>query len=207
MPDRPRVCIIDSARLGAALGSLERSGVDVVSVLPRFVELQADAISTFDLILIACDERTLLNERFELAVRRMSAVRPLLAIVKRPTDRIAIQAARTGFSGLVPSDVRRRALERTIAAALRGELAFPRSALSALVRLAMSARRSPVPLTSRQRQVVTLIASGATDEQIGRTLGISSSTAHKHVLGAFRRMNVRTRGQLVAAVGLLAAPW
>jgi DNA-binding NarL/FixJ family response regulator len=138
----------------------------------------------------------------------MSARKPLVAIVSRPSERVALDAARAGFHGLVASTVRPQALARTIAAVLRGELAFPRSTLSAMLRSATSGRRGAVPLTSRQRQVVALIASGATDGQIARALGISSSTAHKHVLGAFRRMNVRTRGQLVAAVGLLqAAPW
>lgn len=177
-------------------------------MLPRFLELDAEAIAEFDVILIAYDERSLLTERFEATVRRMSTLKPLVAIVSRPTERGALDAARAGFHGLVTSKVPPRALARTIAAVLRGELAFPRSTLSALLRSATTGRGSPVPLTTRQRQVVALIASGATDEQIGLALGISSSTAHKHVLGAFRRMNVRTRGQLVAAVGLLqAAPW
>ena len=194
--------------MGAAISSLDKSGIDVVSVLPRFIELEADAIAEFDVILIACDERSVLTERFEAAIRRMSAVKPVVAIVAGHSERVALGAARAGFQGLVTSHVRPRALARTISAVLRGELAFPRSTLSALLRAAMTGRRSPTPLTSRQRQVVALIASGATDEQIGLALGISSSTAHKHVLGAFRRMNVRTRGQLVAAVGLLqAAPW
>jgi DNA-binding NarL/FixJ family response regulator len=84
--------------------------------------------------------------------------------------------------------------------------AVPDGALSALVALEhtrLPERRAPVDveaLTPRQRQIVDLIARGATDREIAELLRISRSTAHKHVQNALRRANARTRSQLAAGI-------
>lgn len=52
-------------------------------------------------------------------------------------------------------------------------------------------------LTPRQRDCVVLAAQGKSDWEIGRLLGISESTVHKHIEDAKRRFGVSTRIQLV----------
>jgi LuxR family quorum-sensing system transcriptional regulator CciR len=52
-------------------------------------------------------------------------------------------------------------------------------------------------LTPRQRDCVALVAQGKSDWEIGRLLGISDSTVHKHIEDAKRRFGVSTRIQLV----------
>ena len=52
-------------------------------------------------------------------------------------------------------------------------------------------------LTPRQRDCVALVAQGKSDWEIGRMLGISESTVHKHIEDAKRRFGVSTRIQLV----------
>lgn len=61
--------------------------------------------------------------------------------------------------------------------------------------------RSPAPaashsLTRRQRQVVVLIESGLTNDQIARRLGISPRTVREHVEDLFERTGARTRTQV-----------
>ncbi len=58
-------------------------------------------------------------------------------------------------------------------------------------------RRSSPRLTPRQRDCVVLVAQGKSDWEIGRLLGISESTVHKHIEDAKRRFGVSTRIQLV----------
>ena len=92
-----------------------------------------------------------------------------------------------------------------IAATALGESAFPRTVLNGLVQMVSrlgSTRFGPysdVALTPRQEQIVELIAQGATDREIAAVLQISQSTAHKHVQNALRRLNAKTRSQLVAS--------
>lgn len=203
MTTPPRVCVIDSERLGSAYGKLERCDVVIAAVMPRLAELSEREAQRFDVILVHCDERSMLSPPYADAIRRMSALRPIVAVIAGPTAEASLSAARIGFQGLVSREVSPRALDRVIEAVLRGEFAFPRSTLSTLARSKVDQRAAGAGLllTPRQQQVAELIADGATDSEIGEALGISRSTAHKHVLGAFRRLKVRNRSQLVAAVG------
>jgi DNA-binding NarL/FixJ family response regulator len=54
-------------------------------------------------------------------------------------------------------------------------------------------RGEPPPLTSRQRQLVSLIAAGLTNRQIARHLGLSEHTVRKHVENIFERLQVDSR--------------
>lgn len=55
-----------------------------------------------------------------------------------------------------------------------------------------------LPLTSRERQVVTLIALGHDTAQIAAQLHISPETVRTHVRNAMSRLGAHTRAQLVA---------
>jgi PAS domain S-box-containing protein len=57
-------------------------------------------------------------------------------------------------------------------------------------------------LTNREREVVRMIALGATSEEIAEALEISPNTARKHVTKAMRKLGARSRAHLVAkAIG------
>lgn len=193
---------MDSVRLGAAYPALERCRVDVVAAFPDFTELDAKQLAALDVLLVHVDDRTLASSGVRVAISRMAVRRPVIALIAKPTSRSAIEAARMGCHGLIERSVPPSALDRAIRAVMQGELAYSRADLSALARSAFGTNdgASNARFTGRERQVITLIAEGSTDEQIGRELGISRSTAHKHVLSAMRRINVKTRSQLVAAV-------
>jgi non-specific serine/threonine protein kinase len=75
-------------------------------------------------------------------------------------------------------------------------------------------RDRPVALTRRERQVAALVASGRTNRQIGRVLGISEKTAEVHLQHVMSKLDARSRAevaawaathQLPAADGLVAA--
>ena len=97
---------------------------------------------------------------------------------------------------------------KEVAAVLGISLAVPRSDLDPR-RSSMRASRPKDPspavdrplefaLTPRQLQILELIAIGATDKELARRLGMSSSTVHTHVDRMFRRFDVRSRSALVA---------
>jgi len=172
--------------------------------LPNLAPLTPRIAGRFDVILVGCTERLLMTPAFRARAHQISRTARLIAVVPMPTPDAGAQAASLGFAGLVARDVSPRALERTIAAAIRGESAFPRSVLDGLVQM-VSRLAGPRPaggkpaLTPRQGQIVELIAQGATDREIATALRISQSTAHKHVQNALRRLNAKTRSQLVAS--------
>jgi PAS domain S-box-containing protein len=55
-----------------------------------------------------------------------------------------------------------------------------------------------LPLTNREREVVTLIALGAETAQIAEQLHISPETVRTHIRNAMARLGAHTRAQLVA---------
>jgi DNA-binding CsgD family transcriptional regulator len=59
-------------------------------------------------------------------------------------------------------------------------------------------RRHPVPaITPRQRQLAELLASGRTNRQIARDLGVSEGTVRKHLENIYRRLGVQSRTHAV----------
>lgn len=59
---------------------------------------------------------------------------------------------------------------------------------------------SPDGLTPRQREVLTLVARGMTNEQVARTLWIATGTVRKHLDNAYEKLGVRSRAAAVAAL-------
>ncbi|MEP7335742.1 MAG: helix-turn-helix transcriptional regulator [Actinomycetota bacterium] len=55
-------------------------------------------------------------------------------------------------------------------------------------------------LTSRQREVLTLVARGMTNEQVARTLWIATGTVRKHLDNAYEKLGVGSRAAAVAAI-------
>ena len=59
-------------------------------------------------------------------------------------------------------------------------------------------RSYDVPLTPRERQVAALVASGRTNRQIGRVLGISEKTAEVHLHHVMSKLEARSRAEVAA---------
>lgn len=201
-PDTIRVCVIDS-RAGPAYPRLaECAGLDVVGKIPwldvRFLPPQL--LEDASVILVGTDPDMLADAAAQAQLVRLTRRTNVVAVASRPCDPEPI--AQLGMRGLVARDVDPAALMRVVRAVAAGEMAFPRSALTALLGLVgkLPITLPGVPnasLTPRQREVVALIAAGATDREVALRLRISESTAHKHVQNALRRSRAKTRSQLV----------
>ncbi len=61
------------------------------------------------------------------------------------------------------------------------------------------AGRQPPMLTPRERELVTLMAGGLTNRQIGRELGIAEGTVRKHLEHVYARLGVTNRVAALAA--------
>lgn len=204
--DGVRVVVVDSARSGTAYPRLtECVDIEVIGQVPwldaRF--LPADFVKEADVVVVGVDETELQDPGLQEQLLRLARRARVTAIVSGALD--PELTAQLGIRGLVARDVEPAAIDRVVRAVSLGEIAFPRSALAALLQLI---GRMPIPLrggassplTPRQREVVALIAAGATDRDIALRLRISESTAHKHVQNALRRSRAKTRSQLVALV-------
>ena len=119
-------------------------------------------------------------------------------------QQLVLEAIQRGARGYVLKDVDAVALVAAIRAVRRGESAFDSHSATMVVRSLAAPAPSPVAatgpdLTAREREVLTLLARGLSNEAIGRELYISATTAKFHVGNVMRKLAVSRRAEAVYA--------
>ncbi len=131
-----------------------------------------------------------------------------LLVLARQDDRLALrqslEAGALGFAVYGGEDLL-RVLE-TVRQVRRGELAFCAATLKHLITSFLRDHANPhtLVLSPREREVMDLLVTGATDGQVARTLYLSISTVRRHVDTIRSKFGVRTRAHAVAR--FLGAP-
>jgi len=116
-------------------------------------------------------------------------------------------AIRAGAVGYLNKSLAPDALIRALCGFLRGE-SIPMSRANAQkildgyrARVAQPSPEPPPPnLTSREKEVLSLIARGARDREIAERLVVTESTVKKHVQNILRKMHARNRAEAAARV-------
>lgn len=144
------------------------------------------------------------------ATARIVAQHPgskVLVLTTYDTDADILRAVEAGATGYLLKDTPRTQLVDAVRAAARGETVLAPAVAARLVsRLRTPA---PEPLTPREIEVLTAVARGLSNAEIGRALFIAEATVKTHLLRAFAKLGVddRTRAVTVAMErGLLPAP-
>ncbi|MCW2497376.1 response regulator transcription factor, partial [Jatrophihabitans sp.] len=116
-------------------------------------------------------------------------------------QRLVLEAIQQGARGYVLKDVDAVALVAAIRAVRRGESAFDSHSAAVVVRSLSAPAATPAAgeLTARERQVLSLLARGLSNEAIGRELYISATTAKFHVGNVLRKLSVSRRAEAVYA--------
>ena len=65
--------------------------------------------------------------------------------------------------------------------------------------LASGATKSDNDLTNREREILELLATGATNKQIAANLDLSTGTVKWHIYDLFQKLRVETRTEAVVA--------
>ena len=131
-------------------------------------------------------------------------------------DEYILEALRSGASGFLVKDTEPAELVRAVRTAAAGDsLLSPRATRSLIEEYASRAKPAAVSpaldrLTSREREVMVLVAAGLTNDEIAERLVISPTTAKTHVSRAMVKLGARDRAQLVVyayETGLVAPGW
>ncbi|MGH3715788.1 MAG: response regulator [Micromonosporaceae bacterium] len=132
----------------------------------------------------------------------------VLVLTTYETDADIVRAVEAGATGYLLKDTPRTQLFEAVRAAARGETVLaPPVAARLMGRMRGDAHRRS--LTTRELEVLRLVAQGLTNADIGRALFIGESTVKTHLLKVFAKLEVddRTRAVTVAMEhGLLAPP-
>lgn len=143
------------------------------------------------------------------AIARLSAAQPGLPIVALGGQASAVaQALGFGASALLPASVDPPTLRAALLAAISGLVSIPRQDLTSLLPVEPDeVERDGTPpvesLTSRELEVLQLMARGLTNRQIGQHLKISEHTVKFHAASVLGKLSARSRAEAVArAIGL-----
>jgi DNA-binding NarL/FixJ family response regulator len=104
----------------------------------------------------------------------------------------ARQAVRAGAAGVLYKDIDPDALVRAIRAVHDGHLLLAPEAAAAV---AAGESRMRDSLTSREREVLELIAEGKSNREIARSLRVSEKTVKAHVSSVLAKLGVQDRTQ------------
>lgn len=115
----------------------------------------------------------------------------IIVLTTYDTDADILRAVEAGAAGYLLKDTPRADLVRAIRAAAHGETVLAPAVAGRLV----SRVRGPAPeaLSPRETQVLTLVARGLTNAQIGRALFVSEATVKTHLMRACTKLGVAGR--------------
>ncbi|MFE4670547.1 response regulator [Streptomyces sp. NPDC056716] len=137
------------------------------------------------------------------ATQRLVAELPdtrVLALSTFDMDEYVIRALRAGASGFLPKDVSPEELAAALHTVRAGEAVVAPRLLTRLIATFVAAPPLPTDLTdltSRETEILRLIASGLDNTEIATTLGIGVQTVKNHVTSVFAKLEVRDRAQAV----------
>jgi DNA-binding NarL/FixJ family response regulator len=118
------------------------------------------------------------------------------------TDTV-LAAMRAGARGYILKDTDEEALLRSVRAVASGEALFGPGVAERMMRYLVEATppagRAAFPeLTEREREVLSLLAQGLSNQEVADRMGISLKTARNHVSNILGRLQVADRTEAVA---------
>jgi DNA-binding NarL/FixJ family response regulator len=129
---------------------------------------------------------------------------PVILLSALDDDERVFGALRAGATGVLSKDMAPDELVRGVEAATRGDAVLSPGLTRRLIAALVSRPEPTRPagnlvsrLTSRERQVVTLVARGLSNDEIAEQLVVTSATARTHVSRAMVKLRARDRAQLV----------
>ncbi len=190
-----------AARLELALRGLARWRVEVATSarLPELARRHPDAV----LVLAVGEAET---RRLLRALRRVPGRHATVAVSEQPA-RLWTSAWRAlGLRAALPLHVTPEEMVAAVSATHAGLLAVHPEALTQRA-AAATAPAAGTSLTSREREILELIAEGANNRVIAARLKISRHTVKFHVASVLAKLGARSRTEAVALAlraGLLA---
>jgi DNA-binding NarL/FixJ family response regulator len=131
----------------------------------------------------------------------------ILVLSAERSERILIDALEAGATGYLTKDSPLSDLIGVTRAVYRGELTIPSGMLGGLISKLLVARREQhhallqvSSLTRREREILALLSSGASNDAIAQRLVISPETARTHIQNLLSKLGVHSRLEAAAFV-------
>ncbi|SMX96955.1 MULTISPECIES: response regulator [unclassified Brevibacterium] len=118
----------------------------------------------------------------------------VLILTTFDNDSEIVAALNAGAAGYLLKDINPEDISTAIEKASRGETYLPPEISSKVI----AAMRNPGPkLTRRERDVVKLLATGASNAQIAQELFVTEATVKSHLVNVFTKLGVDSRSRAI----------
>ena len=196
--------------------ALLRAGMCALLASEEDLEIVGEAATGEDAVLMACN----LNPHVVLMdlnmpgrggllaiaeIRRRAPEVKILVITMHKTDEYIQEALRSGASGYILKESGHDELRTAIRTVLQGKVYLSPDVSARVVSnmFTPGGRAAPVAtavesLTSREREVLKLVAEGHGNKQIALHLSLSVKTVEKHRASVMRKLNLRNVAMLAA---------
>lgn len=164
-------------------------GLEVVSLAERFLP---------DVIVLDLSMPTLNGIGAVRELARVSPQTKVIVLTMHTEEHHILEALRAGVKGCVSKTQAPEHLLEAIREVCRGGVYLSPSVSGVVVQGYLSKSAQPYdPLTSRERQVVQLIAEGKTTKQVAVILGVSVKTAESHRSSLMSKLDIHSTAELV----------
>ncbi|GAA3125114.1 response regulator transcription factor [Planomonospora alba] len=150
------------------------------------------------------------------ATRRMPPGPRIVILTTFELDEYVFEALRGGASGFLVKDTEPAELIQAVRVVAAGDALLSPGVTRRLISEYASRAKEPAAaldlsaLTDREREVLALVGTGMTNDEIARELFMSPATAKTHVSRAMTKLQARDRAQLVVIAyesGLVRPGW
>ncbi|NUR90602.1 MAG: response regulator transcription factor [Nonomuraea sp.] len=150
------------------------------------------------------------------ATRQMPPGPRIIILTTFELDEYVFEALRGGASGFLVKDTEPAELIQAVRVVADGEALLSPSVTRRLIAEYASRAKAPIQadgldqLTDREREVLSLVGTGMTNDEIAAKLFMSPATAKTHVSRAMMKLHARDRAQLVVIAyesGLVKPGW
>jgi DNA-binding NarL/FixJ family response regulator len=133
-------------------------------------------------------------------LRRVVPSATVLVLTMFDDDDSVFAAMRAGARGYVLKGAEQQEIARAISAVAAGEAIFGPAVATRVLTYFATPPRAPAPfpeLTTREREVLDLIAAGRNNHQIAERLSLSGKTVTNHISAIFAKLQVADRTQAI----------
>ncbi|MEV6718079.1 response regulator transcription factor [Lentzea sp. NPDC051208] len=193
------VLVEDHDMVAEAIGlALERAGIEVVARASTVAAALAEA-SRGEPDVVLLDRRLPDGDGTALIGQFVGIGAKVLVLTGEATASVAARVAEAGGAGLILKSARLDDLVEAVRRVAAGEVVFdPKLLAGVLDRLTGRVSATGATLTARERETLSLLAEGASTDEISTRLGVARNTARNHVQHVLDKLGASSKLEAVS---------